>query len=164
MKKKMMLVCSLALLSPLAWSGDDPAPKKAAPQTAESIWEFLVEKYDADGDGVITMKEYGKDKEHWERLDVDGDGKLTRAEVDARKNPNLRGKKAQERKVPKAPKAGSKAPDFELEIVVDVTTLGHESETPDGEKDKAKAKKPEMVRLSSFRGKKPVALLFGSYT
>ncbi len=57
--------------------------------------------------------------------------------------------------VPEAPKVGSVALDFELEVVVDVAKLGHE------EKDK---KKPESVRLSSFRGKKPVALIFGSYT
>ena len=43
---------------------------------------------------------------------------------------------------PNAPKPGDLAPDFELRHV-------------DGEKP---------VRLSDFRGKKPVALVFGSYT
>lgn len=160
MKKKTTLAISLALLASLAWSGDQGDAKKSKP--AASIWEYLTEKYDANGDGVITKKEYGKDKEHWQRLDVDGNGKLTKSEVEGRKNPNLRGKKAQERKVPKAPKAGSKAPDFELEVVVDVTTLGHPEEKPADKR--GKAKEPEKVRLSSFRGKRPVALIFGSYT
>lgn len=41
-----------------------------------------------------------------------------------------------------APKAGDEAPDFELRD----------------------AKGNDQVRLSDFRGKKPVALAFGSYT
>jgi len=148
------LACSLALLGALAWARDEPIPK----QPADSIWTFLIEKYDADADGVITRKEYSGDDEHWARLDVDGDGKLARAEVEGRKNPNLRGKQARGRKLPKAPKVGSHAPDFELEVVVDVSRLGHAKEAGD------KPKKPETVRLSAFRGKRPVALIFGSYT
>jgi hypothetical protein len=163
MMKTMILACALALSSPLARGLESPAQDKTPPKAAESIWAFLVEKYDTNGDGTITKKEYGKDKEHWERLDIDGDGKLTEAEVEGRKNPNLRGKKAKARKVPKAPKEGSRAPGFELEVVVDVTKLGHD-EAPEDTGDKAKPKKPETVSLGSFRGKKPVALIFGSYT
>ena len=155
MLRTTTLACGLTLLGALAWAGDEPPPKK----TPDSIWAFLVEKYDADGDGAITRKEYSGGDAHWARLDVDGDGQLSRAEIEGRKNPNLRGKKARQRKVPKAPKAGSKAPDFELEVVADVAKLGH-AEQPKAEKPK----KPELVRLSSFRGKRPVALIFGSYT
>jgi hypothetical protein len=41
-----------------------------------------------------------------------------------------------------APKAGDVAPDFEL----------------------YDTKRENLIRLSNFRGKKPVALIFGSYT
>ncbi len=42
----------------------------------------------------------------------------------------------------KAPKIGSKAPDFHLKVL----------------------KSKKKVKLSQFKGKKPVALIFGSYT
>ena len=48
----------------------------------------------------------------------------------------------QEEYEPQAPKAGDTAPDFELSDV-------------NGE---------DTIRLSDFRGKKPVALIFGSFT
>ena len=46
-----------------------------------------------------------------------------------------------------APKQGSKAPDFEICRLV-----------------KGKANPKKKVKLSSFKGKRPVALVFGSYT
>ena len=42
----------------------------------------------------------------------------------------------------KAPKIGSKAPDFQLKVL----------------------NSKKKVKLSQFKGKKPVALIFGSYT
>lgn len=61
----------------------------------------------------------------------------------------------QDRKRPKqgkGPDVGKTAPDFKLK------KLSTEKS------DKDKEKKPEYVTLSSFRGKKPVVLVFGSYT
>lgn len=64
-------------------------------------------------------------------VDLDGNGELGASELDGR--PSREG----------TPRAGEKAPDFELAL----------------------AKEPETkVRLSSFAGKRPVALVFGSYT
>ena len=43
---------------------------------------------------------------------------------------------------------GKKAPDFEM-----IRLLSHKNETP-----------KVLLKLSSFQGKKPVVLIFGSYT
>ena len=58
---------------------------------------------------------------------------------------------------------GSEAPDFELSrLIVTKTDDGHWHGRV-GVKDE-KVGKDETVRLSSFRGKKPVCLIFSSYT
>ena len=56
----------------------------AAAQDAEpeSIWTFLVDKYDADADGAVSAEEYGRDTEKFARLDRDGDGALTAADFE----------------------------------------------------------------------------------
>ncbi|MBC8451240.1 MAG: hypothetical protein H8D72_00875 [Planctomycetes bacterium] len=148
---------------PLASGLDDPQPPKPEPlRTASSIWEFLSGKYDADQDGRITRAEYGGDELHWARLDADGSGELTRSEIEARRSPDLRKFKGKQKKGPVAPKVGTMAIDFELEVVRDVSLIGHAK--PDAKGDIQEPKKPETVRLSSLRGKRRVALIFGSYT
>lgn len=130
--------------------GEEPKPE---PKTK---WEYLTQRYDANGDGRITRKEYTRDREHWERLDVDGDGFLTQEEIEGRRRP----KGSLQGKTPKAPEVGDKAPGFKLEVVPPPEP---ESELEAPTKGKKKDKK-EYVKLSSFKGKKPVALIFGSYT
>ena len=135
-------------------------------------WTALCEKYDADGDGVITRAEYTRDEAHWKNLDVDGSGALDRKEFEGRKW--NRG----DAKRPEPPKVGQLAPDFELELLPEpqkllpgepassagrATPAGPISKGGKAEPD-AKPKEPVRVRLSSFRGKRPVALIFGSYT
>lgn len=59
-----------------------------------------------------------------------------------------------------APKVGEPAPDFELAPI-----KFYDFKTDDADVTKENAGVLyEPVRLSSFRGKKPVALIFGSYT
>ena len=66
------------------------------------------------------------------------------AKLDADGNGALEGSEFPRRPVPRRlPKRGEPAPDFELSHVDDPH---------------------KVVRLSDFAGKKPVALLFGSYT
>lgn len=72
----------------------------------------------------------------FDRLDLDHDGTLRGAELGA----------------PPVPRVGDVAPDFDLPRLL-------KGEKPTGHDDDA-----ETVRLSSFIGKKPVALIFGSYT
>ena len=142
----------------------DQGDQGDAQEEPKDAWSFLLRKYDADKDGVITRKEYTRDDTRWKNLDVDGDGKVVRAEFEGR------GWKLDKDR-PKAPKVGKRAPDFELEVVP-WTPPGKKGETSKGDepgggerpKDDAKPPKPELVKLSSFKGKRPVALIFGSYT
>lgn len=160
--------CALALALALAPLGDDkdrPAPEE--PQ-AETAWEYLVEKYDADGDGVITRKEYAGPDERWKLLDLDKSGKLDKAEIESRGR--VKGANPSKKK-PKAPKLGRKAPLFELEVLEDVHDLPEEApkgDTPkedQGKEDGHKAKEePRTIALADFKGEEPVALIFGSYT
>ena len=44
----------------------------------ETIWEYLLARYDANGDGVVTREEHGREK--FERVDKNGDGRITEAD------------------------------------------------------------------------------------
>jgi hypothetical protein len=148
----------------------------------DTVWEYLLDKYDADADGEISRKDYGGDDLHWERLDKDGDGKVVKSEGGI--GVKFKTKAARSRKA-EAPKLGAWAPKFELEIVVDVSTLGEEDHAEESDSkregedannggdekadekaktDKLKKAEPKTISLESFRGDKPVALIFGSYT
>ena len=83
-----------------------------------------------------------------EALDADKDGVLHRdelrelfAKLDANRDAKLVGTELGI--APKLPRAGDLAPDFELPLAKDTT---------------------QFVKLSGFRAKQPVALIFGSYT
>lgn len=125
-------------------------------------WRVFVSDSDTDADGVVTADELlcngvtrrtfaavlaalDADRDgrlgtrelaaSFERLDEDGDGVVSAEEMQGRAPA-----RPDERALPRA---GDPAPDFELPLVKD----------------------PEKTRrLSSYRGKKPVALIFGSYT
>lgn len=111
-------------------------------------WEHLAAKYDRNQDGRISRKEYGRDQLHWDRLDGNGDGFLEQAEIESRKR---RGGRTP-RRSGVAPRRGRKAPDFKLRQI----------DGP-GMQEKSGGKKPS-IRLSSYAGRRPVALIFGSYT
>ena len=140
------LCATLALALAVGAVDDDPQDE------ADSNWEYLAKKYDANSDGKISRKEYDRDDEHWQRLDADGDGFVTRSEVEADDGRRGRGRPNRERVDP--PKVGVKAPNFDLERLPPPPKKGA----------KPKKQKVEKVKLSSFKGKKPVALIFGSYT
>ena len=89
------------------------------------------------------------------RLDKDGDGALQVSEVaslfagidanqdDVLSSEELPRRRGGGRSAGAAPAVGDQAPDFDLPLVKDAE---------------------QSIKLSSFRGKKPVALIFGSYT
>jgi hypothetical protein len=96
---------------------------------------MLVRAADEDRDGTVTVKEL----EPWfAKLDTNQDGELAGDELPG---PPAGGRGAT-RGGP-APQKGDTAPDFDLPVL--------------GSKDKT-------IKLSSFAGDKPVALIFGSYT
>ncbi len=136
----------------------------AAAAAEESAWDYMAGKYDADKDGKITRAEYTRDDEHWKRLDANGDGSLDQAEFEkgARRGPGGRSggrpgcRGGGSPRKGTAPREGEKAPAFALELLPELDK--EQAETKDG-----KEPKPEVVKLASYKGKKPVALIFGSY-
>lgn len=155
-----MIRASLALLSTAllaAFSPLDAVAQGGAQADADDAWAYLLKKYDANKDGVLTRKEYTRDDEHWKNLDVDGSGKVDKAEF------TKRGWNIQKEKL-KTPKKGAKAPDFKLAALPPKPAKPPKPPKKDGKEQETKDAKPEVVQLSSFQGKKPVALIFGSYT
>lgn len=121
-------------------------PATAQEDTGNEVFDLLLRQYDKNKDGKITKEEYPRGEERFQRLDRNRDGVLTledfkTAPGERGRRPGQQGRQRRER--PRAPEAGKRAPDFTLPV-------------------KADPKKTET--LSSYRGKKPVALIFGSYT
>ena len=57
-----------------------PEGPPIAPEGVESVWQFLAQKYDANGDAAIETGEYPHAALSFERLDGDQDGALTAAD------------------------------------------------------------------------------------
>ena len=169
---------------------DDETPAEAPKEpSARSTWEYLSEKYDADSDGKITPEEYGRDETHFKRLDIDGDGFIGKAEIEERDRSSRggrggrgggrgagggrggrRGSQGERPERGVAPLEGSEAPDFELLILAE--RRGKAKKETKEEEEKAETEtegeeeveSPKKLKLSSFKAKRPVALIFGSYT
>jgi hypothetical protein len=135
-----LVSCASVSHAPPAQSPAAPAahglPERNPPAIEHAVWSQLASSWDADRDGRITRAEYGRDDAHFARLDTDGDGALCEQDLLARKL----GAPAFDVGAP--PAVGELAPDFEL----------------------AELSSPGRVALRSFRGVRPVALLFGSFT
>ncbi len=71
--------CCIALGVQGAWAADAPAPAQHGDMAAK-----IFEKMDADGDGVVTKKEFDAfSNQRFNDLDANHDGKITRQELDA---------------------------------------------------------------------------------
>ncbi|MGE0192599.1 MAG: hypothetical protein AB7T63_11230 [Planctomycetota bacterium] len=73
---------SLAVVAALAWgapafAGESPTTPSPEPET---LWDLLVEKYDANRDGVISKTEYTRGEAAFARCDTNKDGVLTSAD------------------------------------------------------------------------------------
>jgi hypothetical protein len=104
--------------------------------------EKLLQQYDKNHDGRIERSEYPRTAEGFANLDRDKNGIIDAADQATPAARPPRGGLPDLQGVA-LPKVGDLAPDFDLPML--------------GMKDKT-------VKLSSFRGDKPVALVFGSYT
>ncbi len=108
----------------------------------ESVWEYYAEKYDKDSDGKLSKTEYDRGDERFARLDKNKDGVLTKEDWTEQSGGRRRGGRRGGARA-EAPVVGDVAPDFELVDINDPT---------------------KKVSLSSFKGEKAVALIFGSCT
>ena len=145
----------------------------------QTVWELLEQKYDANKDGKISPKEHGRGEKAFGNLDRDGDGVITKKDTEAGGRRSSRQGRAGQRekrgnagsesrvKQPNPPKVGQKAPDFELLLLVHNNEASKTEPSPketNTKRSKAKKKPEQKIKLSSFVGVKPVALIFGSYT
>jgi hypothetical protein len=157
------MVLALAL-SAAAQDGARPGERGGPPEPdVPSVWNYLKGRHDKDGDGRITRAEYERDDAHFARLDADGNGVIERPDLEGR----TRGRPGYDETRP--PGAGDEAPDFALEVLEPEADgigagQGFLAGGRSGKDEGSRSKEPERVRLSSFRGKRPVALIFGSYT
>jgi len=147
----VLAASALLLQGAIAQRGGGRGRNRETP--AADVWRFLVKKYDKNNNRKITWEEYKRDKVKFQRFDKDKNGFLSKEDFkaeDGARNAGRRGGRGRARDRdpqkpdgPIAPRIGQKAPDFELPL----------------------AKSPKKtLKLSSFAGKKPVALIFGSYT
>ncbi|HMS16259.1 MAG TPA: hypothetical protein PKA37_05415 [Planctomycetota bacterium] len=120
--------------------------QEAEPKTP---WELLQSSHDKNKDGKISLAEYDRGEERFRRLDTNGDGVLTTEDFadvrprGRRGNRQPGGRRGTETPRQKALEVGAAAPDFHLPT---------------------KADPKKLEKLSSYQNKKPVALIFGSYT
>lgn len=134
------------------------------PSQSRQGWDWLAERCDKDRDGAISWEEFGDRMDLFDRLDRNKDRRLTAEDFDwpaapqpksppptnAKKEGSgpslavlLKGLATGELGSPfEGPDVGELAPDFALH-------------THDGKK---------VIRLSQYRGHKPVVLIFGSFT
>ena len=136
----LVVVCGLWLVS----QADAQRPQRRGGRggggKSADVFKFLAGKYDADKDGKISSEEYDRSKENFTRFDTNKDGVLTAADWSGNSGRSRRG---QPRGKSNAPSVGDQAPEIKLTEILDET---------------------KEVKLSSFAGNKPVALIFGSCT
>lgn len=132
------LAAAALLVLPIA------AQRMGQPLGAEAF-QKLLQQYDKNGDKKIQRAEYPRTDAAFASLDRNSDGVLEALDFETPSTRARSGDVIRERNAPaaKLPKVGEVAPDFELPML--------------GMKDK-------KVKLSSFAGKQPVALIFGSWT
>lgn len=74
---------ALNLASKLIHSRGNPAKTHFSDALQESLGSRLVKQWDADGDGALSVSEFGGSATAFAQLDRDGDGALRAGELDA---------------------------------------------------------------------------------
>jgi hypothetical protein len=142
MHRPKITLALMALSLPL--TAQDPKQEQPT-RKYDSAWALISAEHDKNKDGRVSAREYSRGKERFQRLDRDGDGSLTARDFVGNARGRNRGRVQRRREHlirSRAPKVGAVAPGFTLKTI-------------DGKKKE---------RLASYKGKKSVALIFGSYT
>ena len=137
LKRSMVVLFSMILvimISGITFAQPEGAKGAKGAKGAGGPGWNVLKNDDENGDGKIDAEEFSGPPSDFPKIDKNSDGFLTEAEV----GPG----RARPPQVDNGPKAGAIAPPLKLASL-------------DGK---------EEFDLSSFRGKKPVVLFFGSYT
>lgn len=145
MKRHLTIITlSLALVS-IILEGNSVLGQQKRSGSGGEAWDYLRDKYDANGDGQLTAAEYTRGPDKFQRLDANRDGVISPKDwggVNSRKKSfGGRQKRSLDSSEVSPPAKGDKAPGFKLAYVNEPL---------------------KTVELASFQGSKPVALVFGS--
>ena len=121
-----------------------PVSRRAPPggsAVTRNAWAYFHERYDENGDGRVTRAEYPRGEDGFTRLDFDEDRAVTLDDFLDREDANWALEMEEYVVAEGGPQVGELAPEFKLTSI-------------DGEE----------FDLASYRRKKPVVLIFGSFT
>ena len=131
-------------------------------------WQWLAAKYDLNRDGRISRQEFAGPAELFGRLDRNGDGFLTASDFDWSESRAQPANKQAAKSKPATSTSDGPSPEImmkgllsgELGSMFEGPAIGQQApdfalKTPDGRQE---------IRLSTFHGKKPAVLVFGSFT
>lgn len=81
---RALLALAATVLSMSALAAPAPAAEAGADAQSRQGGSWLLQRYDADGDGMITLQEFrSRGAEAFTQLDTDGDGRLSAEELAA---------------------------------------------------------------------------------
>jgi len=149
MKRRLTITGLSLVLVGIAFGGDSVLGQQRGQQNKNSgsveVWDYLQDKYDANGDGQLTEAEYSRGAEKFQRLDVNRDGVISSKDwgggISRKPFSRERQKRSLNSSSVAPPVKGDVAPGFNLAYVNEPS---------------------KTVELASFQGSKPVALIFGS--
>jgi hypothetical protein len=141
------------------------------PGTSRYSWEWLAARHHIGKDGAISRQRFTGTVEFFDRLDRNHDGLLTQADFDSTDRPPPVARRlpsGTSRREPQSTSGGGPSPAILLKGLLS-GEIGSMSEGP-----RIGRQAPDFtlktqdgrrtIRLSDFRGKKPVVLVFGSFT
>lgn len=145
MKRHLAIIGLSLVFVSLAFEGNSVLGQQKGGSRGTDAWGYLQDKYDANGDDQLTEAEYSRGAEKFQRLDVNRDGVISPKDWeggDSRTQFSRSRKKRSRNSTNVAPpEKGDEAPGFKLAYVNEPS---------------------KIVELASFKGSKPVALIFGS--